>query len=36
VHSWSGVWFWPIPPGTYVDPEVVREYLEEEARGGEE
>jgi hypothetical protein len=30
------VWAWPIPPGTYVDPEVVREYLEEEARRGEE
>jgi hypothetical protein len=29
------VWAWPIPPDTYVDPEVVREYLEEE-RGEEE
>jgi len=29
---WSRVWEWPIPPGVYVDPEIVREYLEEEAR----
>jgi hypothetical protein len=21
VRSWSRVWFWPIPPDTYVDPE---------------
>ena len=34
VRSWSRVWFWPIPPDTYVDPEVVREYVEEEARRG--
>ena len=25
---------WPIPPDTYIDPEVVRKYLEEEARRG--
>jgi len=34
VRSWSRVWFWPIPPDTYVDPEVVREYVEEEAERG--
>jgi hypothetical protein len=30
--SWSRVWSWPILPDTYVDPEVVRKYLEEKAR----
>jgi hypothetical protein len=34
VRSWSRVWEWPIPPDTYVDPEVVREFLEEEAGRG--
>jgi hypothetical protein len=34
VRVWSRVWSWPIPPDTYVDPRVVREYLEEEARRG--
>jgi hypothetical protein len=34
VRSWSRVWSWPIPPDTFVDPQVVREYLEEEARRG--
>jgi hypothetical protein len=32
VRHWSRVWSWPIPPDTYVDPEVVREYLQDEAR----
>jgi hypothetical protein len=35
VRSWSRVWSWPIPPDTYVDPELVREYLEQEAGRGE-
>lgn len=35
MRSWSRVWFWPIPPDTYADPEVVREYLEEAGRRGE-
>jgi hypothetical protein len=30
VRSWSRVWSWPIPPYTYVDPDIVREYREEE------
>lgn len=30
TRSWSQVWSWPIPPGTYVDPEVVRAYREQE------
>jgi hypothetical protein len=34
LRSWSRVWEWPIPPDVYVDPGVVREYLEEEARRG--
>jgi hypothetical protein len=34
VRHWSRVWAWPIPPDTYIDPEVVRKYLEEEARCG--
>ena len=34
VRSWSRVWFWPVPPDTYVDPAVVRVYLAEEARRG--
>jgi hypothetical protein len=36
VRVWSRVWSWPIPPDTYVDPEVVREYLEQEARREEQ
>jgi hypothetical protein len=28
------VWSWPIPPDTYVDPEVVHAYLDEEASRG--
>jgi hypothetical protein len=31
VRTWSRVWEWPIPPDTYVDAEVVRAYLDEEA-----
>jgi hypothetical protein len=34
VRVWSRVWEWPIPPDTYVDPKVVRAYLEEEAGRG--
>lgn len=30
VNRWSRVWSWPIPPDTYVDPNVVEEYLREE------
>jgi hypothetical protein len=30
----SQVWEWPIPPGTYVDPEAVRRFVEEEADRG--
>jgi hypothetical protein len=33
THVWSRVWEWPIPPDVYVAPEVVRAYLEAEARG---
>ena len=36
ARSWSRVWSWPIPPDTYVDPDVVRAYLEQDARRGEE
>jgi hypothetical protein len=36
VGSWSRVWEWPIPSDVYVAPEVVRAYLEEEARRGRE
>jgi hypothetical protein len=32
--SRSRVWSWPSPPDTYVDPDVVRDYLEEDARRG--
>ena len=32
ARVWSRVWEWPIPPDTYVDPDVVRAYVEEEAR----
>jgi hypothetical protein len=35
VRRWSRVWWWPIPADVYVDPEVMRKYLEEEARAGE-
>jgi hypothetical protein len=31
VRSWSRVREWPIPLDVYVDPEVVREYREQEA-----
>ena len=31
---WSRVWGWPIPPDVYVDPDVVRAYVEEEASSG--
>jgi hypothetical protein len=31
VRSWSRVWSWPIPLDVYVDPEIVRAYLEEGA-----
>jgi hypothetical protein len=31
----AGIPKWPIPPDTYADPEVVRKYLEEEARRGD-
>jgi hypothetical protein len=34
MRSWSRVWEWHIPPDTYVDPEVVLNHLEEEARRG--
>jgi hypothetical protein len=27
----SRIWAWPITPDTYVDPELVCEYLEEES-----
>jgi hypothetical protein len=30
----SRVWEWPIPAGTYVDPEAVRQFVEEEADRG--
>jgi hypothetical protein len=30
VRHWSRVWSWPIPPDTYVAPEVVRAYREQE------
>jgi hypothetical protein len=33
AHSWSRVWAWPIPPDTYVDPEVIDEYLRERRDG---
>jgi hypothetical protein len=28
TYVWSRVWEWPIPSDVYVDPEVVRAYLE--------
>jgi hypothetical protein len=34
-NSWSRVWSWPIPPDTYVDPEVIEEYLRDSADKGE-
>jgi hypothetical protein len=34
VQRWSRVWSWPIPPGTYVDADTVRQSVEEEAERG--
>jgi hypothetical protein len=35
ARRWSRVWYWPIPPGTYVDPQLIEAYLREEATLGE-
>jgi hypothetical protein len=34
ARHWSRVWSWPIPPDTYVDPEVVCACLDGEASHG--